>query len=469
MLKEQAASITISKIEQICTLIPALNNELRRERGESKTSTKDVKYLFKNGSSIDVLSATEKSRGQRRTGGAVEECILVDQTALNEIIIPTTVIDRRLADGSMERSECVNKSQVFITTAGYRNQFAYAKLVELLIQSILDPDSAMILGGTYRIPVAEGLQSAEYLDSLKLQDTFSEESFNREYRSRWTGDAENAFYSGEKFDRSRVLKTPEYEYCVPRSRMRDTYYVLGVDVGRIGCTTECCVFRVNIGAQGVASSKSLVNIFTFEAEHFEEQAIHLKRIFLRFQAQAMAIDANGLGVGLVDFMVKSQVDPETGDTLPPFGVINDDDGLYKKYKTRDTVQDAMYLIKANMPFNTEAYSNAQIQMAGGRIKFLVDEATAKVKLLETKEGQDMTLERRNEYLRPFVQTTILREQILNLVESNEGINIILKQASRTIPKDKFSAFIYGLYYIKLEDEKKKKKKGFNINGLIFFN
>ena len=184
MLKEQAASITISKIEQICTLIPALNNELRRERGESKTSTKDVKYLFKNGSSIDVLSATEKSRGQRRTGGAVEECILVDQTALNEIIIPTTVIDRRLADGSMERSECVNKSQVFITTAGYRNQFAYAKLIELLIQSILDPDSAMILGGTYRIPVAEGLQSAEYLDSLKLQDTFSEESFNREYKIR---------------------------------------------------------------------------------------------------------------------------------------------------------------------------------------------------------------------------------------------------------------------------------------------
>ena len=38
--------------------------------------------------------------------------------------------------------------------------------------------------------------------------------------------------------------------------------------------------------------------------------------------------------------------------------------------------------------------------------------------------------------------------MLNLVESNEGVNIILKQASRGIKKDKFSAFIYGLYYIK---------------------
>ena len=31
---------------------------------------------------------------------------------------------------------------------------------------------------------------------------------------------------------------------------------------------------------------------------------------------------------------------------------------------------------------------------------------------------------------------------------NEGINIILKQANRGIRKDKFSAFEYGLYYIK---------------------
>ena len=167
-----------------------------------------------------------------------------------------------------------------------------------------------------------------------------------------------------------------------------------------------------------------------------------------------------VGVGLIDFMVKSQVDPNTGDTLPPFGVINDDDNLYKKYKTFDTVTDAMY---------PEAYSNAQIQMAGGRIKFLVDEATAKSRLIETKEGQNMTLERRNEYLKPYVQTTILREQILNLVESNEGVNIILKQASRSIPKDKFSAFIYGLYYIKMEDEKRKGRKNRDVSKMLFFN
>ena len=40
----------------------------------------------------------------------------------------------------------------------------------------------MILGGTYQIPVVEGLQDENWLDQLKLQDTFNEDSFEREYK-----------------------------------------------------------------------------------------------------------------------------------------------------------------------------------------------------------------------------------------------------------------------------------------------
>lgn len=66
--KEQAASITIAKIDQICRLIPGLNNEINWDRGVSTKSKDNVKYVFKNGSSIDILAARQSSRGQRRTG-----------------------------------------------------------------------------------------------------------------------------------------------------------------------------------------------------------------------------------------------------------------------------------------------------------------------------------------------------------------------------------------------------------------
>ena len=463
--KEQAAGIAREKAEELCKLIPGLKNEIDWSRGASKASKNMVEYIFKNGSKLDIMAAQQSSRGKRATGGLMEECILIDQTLLNEVIIPTMNVDRRLADGSRHEDEVINKSQIYVTTAGWKNSYAYEKLIQLLIQQITEPGQAIVLGGTWRIPVMEKLLRKSFIDELKLDGTYNDSSFAREYESEWSGDAKNAFFSAEKFDRYRVLLQPEYEYS-GRSNA-SAYYVLGVDVGRKGCTTEVCVFKVTPQAQGT-SLKTLVNLYTWDEEHFEDQAINIKRLYYKYKARKIAIDANGLGIGLIDFMVKSQIDPETGELLPDFGVDNDDEGFYKQFKTGETELDAMFLIKANAPINTEAHSYVQTQLSSGKIKFLIDENQAKVKLMSTKKGQAMDNDKRAEYLKPFTLTTILREQMLNLVEENEGVNIILKQSSKGIKKDKFSAFEYGLYYIKQEEDRKKKRKTRDISKMMFF-
>jgi hypothetical protein len=109
--------------------------------------------------------------------------------------------------------------------------------------------------------------------------------------SKWSGDAENAFFSSEKIDKHRVLLQAEWESTGRSSRQ--AYYVLGVDVGRFECTTEVCVFKVTPQPNG-AAIKSLVNIFTYDAEHFEEQAINIKRLYFKYKARAIAIDGNGV-------------------------------------------------------------------------------------------------------------------------------------------------------------------------------
>ena len=467
--KEQAAGIAREKAEELCKLIPGLKNEIDWTRGATKASKNMVEYLFKNGSKLDIIAAQQSSRGKRATGGLMEECILIDQTLLNEVIIPTMNVDRRLADGSRIEEEVINKSQIYVTTAGWKNSFAYEKLIQILIQQIIEPAEAVVLGGTWRVPVMEKLLKKSFIEELKLDGTYNDSSFAREYESEWSGDAENAFFSAEKFDKHRVLLQPEYEYSGRSSK--SAYYVLGVDVGRIGCTTEVCVFKVTPQVQG-ASLKTLVNIYTYDAEDFEVQAINLKRLYYKYKARIVALDANGLGIGLVDFMTKSQIDPETGDELPPFGVeggtSEDTLELYKKIKGPEVENDALYLIKANAPINTEAHTYVQTQLASGKIKLLIDEGQAKIKLMSTKAGQNMDNDKRAEQLKPFTLTTILREQMLNLVEENEGVNIILKQSNRGIKKDKFSAFEYGLYYIKQEEDRKKKKKKRNISEMMFF-
>ena len=467
--KEQAAGIAKEKSDELCKLIPGLRNELDMTRGKTKTSKDNIELIFKNGSKLDIMAARQSSRGKRATGGLMEECILIDQTLLNEVIIPTMNVDRRLSDGSRIEEETVNKSQIYVTTAGWKNSFAYEKLIELLIRQIIYPDEAVVMGGTWRIPVMEKLLKKSFIEELKLDGTYNDSSFAREYESEWSGDAENAFFSAEKFDKHRQLLQPEYEFSGRTSK--NGYYVLGVDVGRFKCTTEVCVFKVTPQAQG-ASLKSLVNLYSYEAEDFEAQAIKIKRLFYKYKARIAAIDANGLGAGLIDFMTKGQEDPETGEYLPPFGVeggtSEEFNEQYKKIKGGDVEENAMYLIKANAPINTEAHTYVQTQLVGGKIKLLIDETQAKTKLMATKMGQEMDASKRADYLKPFTLTTILREQLLNLVEDNEGVNIILKQSSRSIPKDKFSAFEYGLYYIKQDEDRKRKKKKRSISEMMFY-
>lgn len=466
--KEQAAGIMKEKVKEICTLIPAFEREIDWGRGKSLEGKDYCKYVFKNGSYFDNIAARESSRGKRRHGGLIEECVGVDGTILSEVILPTMNISRMCMDGTTQPEETLNKSQIYVTTAGWKNTFPYEKLIQLLIWQIVQPGKAMIMGGTYRIPILMKLLDKNFIKDLKMDGTFNESSFDREYESKWSGTVEDAFFSSEVFDRNRILNQPEYEASGRSSKA--AYYILAADVGRKGCDTVVCVFKVTPQPQGSAI-KSLVNIYTLTDEHFEDQAIKLKSLYYKYNARRIVIDANGLGVGLVDFMVKPQVNPDTLEVMPDFGVYGgtqeDAAQEYKKYRTNSTEQDALYLIKASAPINTEAHTIARSNLSSGKVKFLIDERVAKQKLLNTKVGQNMKPEERANYLKPFTLTSILKEEMMNLREENEGVNIILKQANRGIRKDKFSAFEYGLYYIKQEEESKRKRKKFNASEWCF--
>ena len=460
--KEQGASILHDKVHEICSLIPSFKREIDWGRGKTQEGKDSVRYVFKNGSELDNLAAKETTRGQRRHGGLMEECVGIDDKILREVIIPVMAIPRRAKDGTVHEEEAVNKSQIYITTAGYKGTYPYDRLIGLLVRMVTQPERCMVLGGTWRTPVAVGLQSKTFITDQKNEGTYNEASFEREYESKWSGTVEDAFFNGEFFDRNRKIQKPEYEHSGKSSAQ--SYYVLAVDVGRKGCDSVVCVFKVTPQAQGPAI-KSLVNIYTMSDEHFEDQAIKLKKLYYKYKAKTIVLDANGLGIGLVDYMIKSQTD-EVGDFYPDFGVANDEEMYYKKYRTANTEYDALYLIKANAPINSEAHANVRTQIQAGKVKFLIDEKMAREKLLSTKLGQAMKPEERAEYLKPFNLTSILKEEMLNLREENEGLNIILKRANKSIQKDKFSAFEYGLYYIKQEEDSKKKKK-FNVKDFMF--
>ena len=94
-------------------------------------------------------------------------------------------------------------------------------------------------------------------------------------------------------------------------------------------------------------------------------------------------------------MTKTQIDPQTGEELPPFGVeggtAEDTNELYKKIRGPGVEENALYLVKANAPINTQAYTYTKMQLGSGKIKMLINERTHLYKRLTNKQIKNREL------------------------------------------------------------------------------
>jgi len=443
--KKQAAGIAKEKLDELLYLLPQLKNEIvGGERGINKGSDY-LEINFKNRSNLMIVGVSNSSRGGRRHSGLLEEAILIDGTKLNEVILPLMNIDRRAANGLVDPNEN-HKSHSFITTAGYKNTFAYKKQIQFLIWQVL-LGKGFVIGGDFEIPVSYGLLDENFVKELKLDGTYNEMSFSREYGSRWSGSIEGSFYNPDLFDRQRILEEPENFRDVESSL--DTYYIIGIDVGRLNDSSEAVIIKVVPDINGVAK-KEVVWLESYEKMHFKEQSIRIKKLYNNFLPEAIVIDANGIGAGLVDYLIDDQIESITGEILPTFAIKND--SRYEHLKKKTDI-DVLFNIKANESLNSEMHINLASQMSSNKLHFLLDERAARK--LVNKEGQiieNLSIRDRAKRLKPFILTTLLKDQVMNLVKKNEEMNkVSLKRYDVSLGKDKFSALEYGLYYISMKE------------------
>ena len=138
--KEQAADIAKEKVDEIWEWWPCLENEIAKIHREKDY----IKLLFKNGSRLDILPVKDSARGKRRHGGLIDEVILVDGEILNKVIIPTMNVDRLAKCGGIDPEEN-HKSQIYVTTAGHKNSFAYDKMIQTIIWMIVKGNTLFLV------------------------------------------------------------------------------------------------------------------------------------------------------------------------------------------------------------------------------------------------------------------------------------------------------------------------------------
>ena len=464
--KTQAAQIAKEKIVEIYDRWPLLRKEVIGGEVSDTPGNFGKDYVtlkFRNGSQFDVVGALDSQRGGRRHGGLIDEVRDHEEGPINEVVLPLMNVSRRLPDNSVNERE-PNQQRIFMTSAGVKTSFAYDLLIDDFIDCIIHPESTFVFGCDYRVPVLHSLLDKTYINKLKTSSSFSEDSFAREYASIWSGSSEEAWFNFDKMSKYRKIKNPE-THAISRANS-DQFYLLSVDVGRLNDQTVCCVFRVNVSSDGKYYA-TLVNLYvlgrTAETKPFRIQAMDVKKIMRKFNPREVIIDTNGLGLGMADEMIQEQVD-EFGNIYPAYGFANDDD--YIKIQPKDAVR-ILYGIKANGPLNSKIHGNAYSRINGGMVRFLIKEQEAKNALLSTKQGQKMSVMQRVQRLMPHEMTTKLFEEMANLRLKKTGASadIVLEQINPRYPKDKYSAFAYGLWRIKELEEEQAKRRRRRSNGL----
>ena len=458
--KEQGTKIAIEKLTEIWDLFPLLEKEIISKNFQANL----VRLVFRNGSIFDIVAAQDAQRGGRRHAGIIDETRDHDGDMLNSVVLPLMNVNRRTANGELNENE-PHQSQIYITSAGNKVTYAYERMKELLLYSIIMPHQAFCWGCDYRIPVMFGLIPKNYVNELKMSGTFKEDDFGREYLSIWSGGSSESWVNSETLLKHRSIVNVELrKQNITTSQNvgvnHEQFYILSVDVARLRAETTICVFKVLPSVTGF--TKKLVNLEVLpEKLHFEHQAARIKEMIVAYQPKEVVIDGNGLGVGLMDYMIQYSKHDVTNTIYPPYGAVNDEDYLSKQ--PRDC-QKLIYVLKAGQGNQGEINSICFSELVSGKVQFLIREQDAKTKMLGTEKGRKMTNEMRVRILKPYVLESILIEELLNMRIKEGNINqgnVILERINSKMNKDKFSAFEYGLYRIKSyeNDYIKKKTRG----------
>jgi len=464
---KQAAEIAKQKVvDDLWVKFPLLANEMQKRKVAGKILDaykmgKDyVEFNFKNGSSLGLGNV----RGLRRQSLIFEEVIEQDPVKVNEVYIPLLNEPRKLSNGLINPHE-PQSQQIYITTAGYQGTFAYDKLVEILCRSVLEPDKYFVLGGTYRIPLSCGLTAQKQIEDVINSPSFSKESFEREYESRWSDAPAGAAFSPNLVSSLRQVKVVELkDKLTEAQKEKDAFYAICADMAKDGSADTAVGIAKVIPGDHYFTYK-FINLLTIPSTDFLVVANTFKKLVLQYNAKLLIYDANGVGAGIRDWLNKTTTD-ETGYPLEGLGIINPPASAEKDIIRYPKDKTICYEIKSGGKIGEQIHWFFFSRMSTGAITFPIKLADALALYSRNKSFASMSMRKQHEFMMPFKTMDLMEQELKNLdiVNTSDQMSNSLKIVRRNaaIQKDFFSMAEYLVYacnqYFELDYYKRRRER-----------
>lgn len=466
--KEQAANV-VQKIQiELMPRSKLLENEIKT----MTVSAQKAEVVFHNSSFIKVVSPRDTARGNRANILLVDEFRMVDRDTI-ETVLKKFLTSERMP-GYMSKPEYADlgerNKQIYLSSAFFKSHWSYDKVRDF-VKVMLSGKKYFACGFPYQLSLAERLLNREAIEDEMSEAGFSETKWSMEMECKWFGDADGTFFDFDSIAKNRRIKYPllpsELAAKVRNSKLvaippkqPGEKRILSCDLALMSSErnkNDASAIFLNqlMPTKANKYMSNFVYTESMEGEHTADQALRIRRLYEEFDADYIIIDAKGVGFGIVDALIRDMPDPDTGETYPGLGCKNSKE-WDKRCPNPNSVK-AIWAVNADARFNSECALLLREGFRKGSIRLLETEYDGEKRLNEVKGFKGLEIEDKLALELPYVNTTLLVNELLNLRHEESGGYIRMLTLRRRDRKDRYSSISYN-YWLACQLEEQLEKK-----------
>lgn len=442
---------------------------LRSEILKWSTGQNECYIQFRNGSIFRAITATESSRGYRSHILLIDEKRLISNNIVSSILRPMNAAPRQ--PGYMRKSEYAYLAEmpkeISLSSAWYSMSELYDQAKSYFV-NMLDPNlSYGVVDLPYQVSIKEGLLMKQQIINEMSEATFSDIIFMMEREGRFYGSSEDALFNYKVLMDRRVLADCLFDLDYYREnnvkipdKQKDELRILSVDIALLASKkhdndSTSIMIHSAIPTSNNDYIDNIVYIENHEGLITSELSLIIMRDFYQYDCDYIAIDCNGIGQAVLDGLQMDTFDPLYSIQYPALNVMNNSD-LAERCKVRNAPK-VIYAIKANAKMNNDMCIALRAGFQNGYIHLLIDDNMCEEHISKVKGYSKMTDVQQGKLKLPYIQTTFLINELINLTHdtSNGLIKVKEKPGMR---KDRYSSCEYGWALIQELSKKLKPKK-----------
>ena len=437
----------------------------------------DAVISFRNTSWIKTRTSSENSRSARANIIIVDEFRMVDESVLNTVLrkFLTSPRQPKYLEKPEYRHLQERNKEIYMSSAYFKSSWAYKKAQSYTLSFFDDKKKYFICGLPYQVSVKEGLLSREQIEDEMSELDFNELVQSMEMECLWFGDTDGSLFNFDTLAsrrkiRNAFLPLQFYSDKFPMPKLGTSERrILSVDVALMKSTkkkdNDAAALYINnlVQTNSTSYQSNFVLGETFEGLTTDELGLIVMRYFYKYNCTDLVIDSNGLGLGVFDFIIRDQYDPDTGETYKALTCCNDKD-MADRCKVKDAKQ-VVWAVKATAKFNNEICVLLRNGIQNGKINFLISEQNADDVLKETYKGYSkLSLSEKVKMKVSYLQTTMAIYELVKLEHEVKDGNIKVKEVSG-MRKDRYSSIAYS-YWCACQLELKLKPKNVSTQSLV---